>query len=246
MLPRIVPSIDRLPREPPVPMAPLPAKSPSAPAWATSKPPSSARPVSPRANPKTPTAPAASCSSTPGRKPVVSRSGLLTTVAYQIAGEPAAYALEGSIAVAGSLVQWLRDNSWPDRHVSGHRGPGRDRRGQWRCLLRPRFLRPVRPVLALRCPRRHCRTHRLANKGHLARAVLEATAYQTRDVLDAMRRDSGVDLTNLRVDGGMAANDLLMQFQADVLNAPGRSPQSHRNDGARRGIRGRAGGRVLE
>src|SRR5665213_1435309 len=111
-----------------------------------------------------------------GSKPVASKSGLLTTVAYKANDEPAVYALEGSIAVAGWLVQWMRD------------GLG---------LIRTS-----------------------AEIGSLARGVLEATAYQTHDVLDAMRKDSGVSLSSLRVDGGMAANDLLMQFQADVLNVP--------------------------
>jgi len=155
-----------------------------------------------------------------GTSPVVSRSGLLTTVAYRVGNEPAVYALEGSIAVAGSLVQWLRDNlglisrsfdiealaaSVPDNggiyFVPAFSG-----------LFAPYWRSDARGLIAGMTG--------YMNKGHLARAVLEATAYQTRDVLEAMRKDSGVALTSLRVDGGMASNDLLMQFQADVLGVP--------------------------
>ena len=155
-----------------------------------------------------------------GEKIVPSASGLLTTVAYQTAGGPVVYALEGSIAVAGSLVQWLRDNlgliqKSPDvealaRTVDDNGGvyfvPA------FSGLFAPYWRSDARGVVA--------GLTGYANKGHLARAVLEATAYQTRDVLDAMRKDAGVDLKTLRVDGGMAANELLMQFQADVLNVP--------------------------
>jgi glycerol kinase len=155
-----------------------------------------------------------------GTKLVPSASGLLTTVAYRYKDDPPVYALEGSIAMAGSLVQWLRDNlglikSSPEvealaRSVADNGGvyfvPA------FSGLFAPHWRSDARGVIAGMTG--------YANKGHLARAVLEAVAYQTRDVLDAMERDSGVRLACLRVDGGMAANDLLMQFQADVLGVP--------------------------
>ena len=155
-----------------------------------------------------------------GADPVHSRNGLLTTVAYQIGGEPAAYALEGSIAIAGALVQWLRDNlgiieSAPEvealaRSVDDNGGvyfvPA------FSGLFAPHWRSDARGVIA--------GLTRFVNKGHLARAALEATAFQTREVLDAMNLDSGVDLTSLKVDGGMVFNELLMQFQADQLGVP--------------------------
>jgi glycerol kinase len=155
-----------------------------------------------------------------GTKLVPSTSGLLTTLAYQYKDDPPVCALEGSIAVAGSLVQWLRDNlglirtsgevETLARTVSDNGGiyfvPA------FSGLFAPYWRSDARGVIA--------GLTAYANKGHLARAVLEAVAYQTRDVLDAMERDSGVKLTSLRVDGGMAVNDLLMQFQADVLGVP--------------------------
>ena len=155
-----------------------------------------------------------------GREPIVSRSGLLTTVACQIDRQPATYALEGSIAMAGSLVQWLRDALGLIRS-SGEIEPlansVKDNGGVYFVpafsgLFAPYWRSDARGLVA--------GLTGYANKGHIARAVLEATAYQTRDVLDAMRKDSGVPLTSLRVDGGMAVNNLLMQFQADVLDVP--------------------------
>ena len=155
-----------------------------------------------------------------GQNIVPSRHGLLTTVAYQVGGRPAAYALEGSIAVAGSLVQWLRDNLGLIRSSSEVEALARtvnDNGGVYFVpafagLFAPHWRSDARGVVA--------GLTGYANKGHLARAALEATAYQTRDVLDAMQKDSGVALKSLRVDGGMAANDLLMQFQSDVLGIP--------------------------
>ena len=155
-----------------------------------------------------------------GREPVPSRSGLITTAAYQIAGHDAVYALEGSIAVTGSLVQWLRDNlgiiqSAPEVEQLA---AGVDDNGgvyfvpAFSGLFAPYWRSDARGVIA--------GLTRYATKGHLARAVLEATAWQTREVVDAMRTDSGVELTSLKVDGGMVHNDLLMQIQADVLGVP--------------------------
>ncbi len=155
-----------------------------------------------------------------GEAPIVSRSGLLTTVGYQIAGQPAVYALEGSVAIAGALVQWLRDNlnlisKSSDIETLARSVP--DNGGVYFVpafsgLYAPYWRSDARGIVA--------GLTAYATKAHLARAVLEATAFQTRDVLDAMRDDSGVVPKALRVDGGMAVNDLLMQFQADVLDIP--------------------------
>jgi glycerol kinase len=155
-----------------------------------------------------------------GTKLVPSKSGLLTTLAYRYKDEPPIYALEGSIAVAGSLVQWLRDNLGliaKSADVETLAKTVADNGGiyfvpAFSGLFAPYWRSDARGVIA--------GLTGYATKGHLARAVLEAVAYQTRDVLDAMERDSGVKLTGLRVDGGMAVNDLLMQFQADILGVP--------------------------
>ena len=155
-----------------------------------------------------------------GTVPVASAAGLITTVAYRFGEAPARYALEGSIAVTGSLVQWLRDNlkliaasadiealaaSVPDNGdvyvVPAFSG-----------LYAPWWRENARGVIA--------GLTRFANAGHIARACLEATAFQTLDVLEAMQRDSGFVTTSLRVDGGMVVNDLLMQFQSDLLDVP--------------------------
>jgi glycerol kinase len=152
-----------------------------------------------------------------GHEAVASRAGLLTTVAYRSAGQPAVFALEGSIAVTGSLVQWLRDNLGiiDDTAAVEQLARGVEDNGDvyfvpaFSGLFAPHWRPDARGVIV--------GLTGYANKGHLARAALEATAYQTRDVLEAMTSDSGVELTELRVDGGMTANDLLMQFQADIL-----------------------------
>ena len=130
------------------------------------------------------------------------------------------YALEGSIAIAGALVQWLRDNlgiieSAPD--IEALAATVEDNGGVYFVpafsgLFAPYWRSDARGVVA--------GLTRYANRGHIARAVLEATAWQTREVLDAMHTDSGVELTSLKVDGGMVQNELLMQFQADVLGVP--------------------------
>jgi glycerol kinase len=155
-----------------------------------------------------------------GTEPVPSHHGLLTTVAYQRAGHDAVYALEGSVAIAGAGVQWLRDNlrmieSAPD--VEALAGSVDDNGGVYFVpafsgLFAPYWRSDARGVVA--------GLTRYAEAGHLARAVLEATAFQTRDVLEAMEADSGVDVDTLFVDGGMVGNDLLMQFQADILGVP--------------------------
>jgi glycerol kinase len=155
-----------------------------------------------------------------GTEPVASKRGLLTTVGYRIGTEPATYALEGSIAITGALVQWLRDNLGMIRdsaEVESLAQTVDDNGGVYFVpafsgLFAPYWRSDARGVIA--------GLTRYVNKGHIARAVLEATAWQTREVLDAMNADSGVPLRALKVDGGMVHNELLMQFQADVLNVP--------------------------
>jgi glycerol kinase len=155
-----------------------------------------------------------------GTKPTESKHGLLTTVAYKLGQEPARYALEGSVAIAGALVQWLRDNFGlikTSAEVEDLARTVEDNGGVYMVpafsgLYAPYWKEYARGVIA--------GLTRYANKGHLARAALEAVAFQTREVVEAMEQDSGIRLEELRVDGGMAGNDLLMQFQADILNRP--------------------------
>jgi len=155
-----------------------------------------------------------------GTEPISSKNGLLTTVCYKIGDRDTVYALEGSIAVTGSLVQWLRDNlgiisSAPE--VEKLAASVEDNGGAYFVpafsgLFAPYWRSDARGALV--------GLTRYVTKAHIARAALEATAFQTREVLDAMNADSGVDLTELKVDGGMVANDALMQFQADILGVP--------------------------
>jgi glycerol kinase len=155
-----------------------------------------------------------------GIKPVTSNSGLLTTLGYQIGSQPAIYCLEGSIAITGALIQWLRDNLKLIDKSDDIEPLARtvdDNGGMYFVpafsgLFAPYWRSDARGVMV--------GMTRYINRGHIARAVLEATAYQTREVLDAMEIDSGVRLTKLKVDGGMVVNNLLMQFQADILNVP--------------------------
>jgi glycerol kinase len=155
-----------------------------------------------------------------GTKPVQSKNGLLTTLGYKIGNEPAVYALEGSIAITGALVQWLRDNlgliqKSPD--VEALANTVEDNGGIY---FVPAFSGLFAPYWKSDARGAIVGMTRYVNKGHIARAALEATAFQTREVLDAMNKDSGVDLTALKVDGGMVFNNTLMQFQADVLGVP--------------------------
>ena len=151
---------------------------------------------------------------------VPSKHGLLTTVCYKLGNEPTIYALEGSIAVTGALVQWLRDNMGlirSSREVEELARTVDDNGGVYFVpafsgLFAPYWNSGARGVIA--------GLTGYVNKGHLARAALEATAFQTREVFDAMNADSGADLKALKVDGGMVNNDLLMQFQANVLDVP--------------------------
>ncbi len=155
-----------------------------------------------------------------GEKPVLSRNGLLTTLGYKIGSQPAVYALEGSIAIAGALVQWLRDNLGlieKSSDVETLAGSVEDNGGIY---FVPAFSGLFAPYWRSEARGAIVGMTRYVNKGHIARAVLEATAFQTREVLDAMEKDSGVKLTTLKVDGGMVFNELLMQFQADILDVP--------------------------
>jgi glycerol kinase len=155
-----------------------------------------------------------------GTKPVQSKNGLLTTLGYKIGSQPAVYCLEGSIAITGALVQWMRDNLGmisTSADIETLAKTVEDNGGVYFVpafsgLFAPYWKSDARGVIA--------GLTRYVTKGHIARAVLEATAWQTREVLDAMNADSGVALTALKVDGGMVFNELLMQFQADVLGVP--------------------------
>jgi glycerol kinase len=155
-----------------------------------------------------------------GNEAVQSKSGLLTTLAYKIGDQPAVYCLEGAIAITGALVQWLRDNLGlikESPEVEDLAKTVEDNGGiyfvpAFSGLFAPYWRGEARGVIA--------GLTRYVNKGHVARAALEATAWQSKEVVDAMNADSGVDLTSLKVDGGMVYNELLMQFQADVLDVP--------------------------
>ncbi len=155
-----------------------------------------------------------------GEKPVPSKSGLLTTLGYKIGNQKAVYALEGSIAITGALVQWLRDNLGLIRQSSEIEALAKSVEDNGGIYFVPAFSGLFAPHWRSDARGAIVGMTRYVNKGHLARAVLEATAYQTREVLDAMEKDSGVKLTALKVDGGMVFDELLMQFQADILNVP--------------------------
>ena len=155
-----------------------------------------------------------------GARAVPSRHGLISTVAYQFGKQPACYALEGSVAIAGALVQWFRDNLGlidKSSDVEALARTVKDNGGVYFVpafsgLFAPHWKSGARGVIA--------GLTRYANKGHIARAALEATAFQTLEVLEAMEKDSQIQLDALRVDGGMVENDLLMQFQADIVGRP--------------------------
>jgi glycerol kinase len=155
-----------------------------------------------------------------GTTPTVSRQGLLTTIGYQINDQAPVYCLEGSIAIAGALVQWLRDNLGlisSAQEIETLAKTVEDNAGAYIVpafsgLFAPYWRADARGVIV--------GLTRYVNKGHIARAVLEACAYQTRDIVTAMNKDSGVELSRLKVDGGMVANEMLMQFQSDILNVP--------------------------
>src|SRR5713226_440347 len=153
-----------------------------------------------------------------GAAPVESHYGLLTTVAYKFGTQPATYALEGSVAVAGALVQWLRDNLGLIKTSADIESLACTEGDNGGVYFVPAFSGLYAPYWKNNARGVIVGLTRYANKGHLARAALEATAFQTREVVEAMEQDSGIELAALRVDGGMVGNDLLMQFQADQLN----------------------------
>ncbi|HKV49255.1 MAG TPA: glycerol kinase GlpK [Candidatus Acidoferrales bacterium] len=154
------------------------------------------------------------------RTPVQSKHGLITTLAYKFGSPPAHYALEGSIAISGALVQWLRDNLGIIEKSSDIEGLARTVKDNGGVYFVPAFSGLYAPYWKANARGVIAGLTRYANKGHLARAILEATAFQTREVVEAMERDSGIKLDVLRTDGGMVENELLMQFQADILDRP--------------------------
>ena len=155
-----------------------------------------------------------------GEKPVISQNGLLTTVGYKIGTNPAIYCLEGSIAIAGALVQWLRDNFQLIDKSSDIEPLARTVADNGDVFVVPAFSGLFAPYWRSDARGVIVGLTRFINKGHLARAALESTAFQTREVIDAMEIDSKVKLVSLKVDGGMVINELLMQFQSDILNVP--------------------------
>jgi len=155
-----------------------------------------------------------------GTQPVQSKNGLLTTLGYKIGDQPAVYCLEGSIAITGALVQWLRDNLGLIAKSSDIEALAKTVDDSGGIYFVPAFSGLFAPYWKSDARGVIVGMTRYINKGHIARAALEATAYQTREVLDAMNKDSGVNLTALKVDGGMVYNELLMQFQSDILGVP--------------------------
>ncbi len=155
-----------------------------------------------------------------GTEPVPSKAGLVTTLAYRLDGQKPAYALEGSIAITGALVQWLRDNLHmikDSAEVETLATTVEDNGGVYFVpafsgLYAPHWNEGARGLII--------GLTRYVNRGHIARSVLEATAFQTREVLQAMAKDSGIPVKELRADGGMVANNTLMQFQSDLLDVP--------------------------
>ena len=155
-----------------------------------------------------------------GTTPVISKNGLLTTAGYRIGNEAPVYCLEGSVAIAGALIQWLRDNLHFIDQSSDIEPLARTVQDNGDVYIVPAFSGLFAPYWRADARGVIVGLTRFVNKGHLARATLEATAFQTREVLEAMELDSGVKLSKLKVDGGMVVNDLLMQFQSDILDVP--------------------------
>ena len=153
-----------------------------------------------------------------GAAPVHSQYGLLSTVAFKFGKGPVHYALEGSVAITGALVQWIRDNLGLIQQSAEIEVLARTVKDNGGVYFVPAFSGLFAPYWKTDARGVIVGLTRYANKGHIARAALEATAFQTREVLDAMELDSGVKLDSLRTDGGMVDDDLLMQFQADILN----------------------------
>lgn len=152
-----------------------------------------------------------------GKKPVQSQHGLLTTVAYRLGDEPVHYALEGSVAITGALVQWLRDNLGIIKNSPDIEKLAKEVDDNGGCYFVPAFSGLYAPYWKQDARGVLVGLTRYVNKSHIARAALEATAFQTWEVLEAMEKDAGISITSLRVDGGMVVNQLLMQFQSDIL-----------------------------
>jgi glycerol kinase len=155
-----------------------------------------------------------------GTEPKTSEHGLISTVAYRLGDADAVYALEGSVAVTGSLVQWLRDNLGIIRSSDEIEDLARAEEDNGGCVVVPAFSGLLAPRWDPTARGVIVGLTRYVNRSHIARAALEATAFQTREVVEAMNADSGVPLTDLKADGGMVVNSLLMQFQADQLGVP--------------------------
>ncbi len=155
-----------------------------------------------------------------GEKIIHSKNGLLTTVGYQLSNEKPVFCLEGSIAITGALVQWLRDNLGIIQNSKDVESLAETVEDNGGIYFVPAFSGLFAPYWKPDARGLIIGLTRYANKGHIARAALEATAFQTRELLDAMLKDSGVPLNSIKVDGGMVNNGLLMQFQADILNVP--------------------------
>jgi glycerol kinase len=160
-----------------------------------------------------------------GEEAVQSKSGLLTTVCYKIGDRKPVYALEGSIAITGALVQWLRDNLKLIKAAPEVEELAKSVDDNGGLYIVPAFSGLFAPYWKSNARGVFAGLTRYVNAGHIARATLEATAFQSREIVEAMAKDSGVTLESLKVDGGMVANDLLMQFQADLLGVPVIRPQ---------------------
>jgi glycerol kinase len=155
-----------------------------------------------------------------GTEAVQSKSGMLTTVGYKIGDNDAIYCLEGAIAITGALVQWLRDNLKLIKAAPEVEELAQSVEDNGGLYIVPAFSGLFAPYWKSNARGVFAGLTRYVNAGHIARATLEATAFQSREIVEAMNQDSGVDLESLKVDGGMVQNDLLMQFQADLLGVP--------------------------
>ncbi len=155
-----------------------------------------------------------------GSTAIRSENGLITTVGYQLDGQPPIYALEGSIAMTGALVQWLRDNLGLIQRSEEIESLARSVEDNGDVYIVPAFSGLFAPYWRSDARGVFAGLTRFTNRGHIARAILESTAFQVMEVVEAMRKDSGVNLTSLKVDGGMTVNELLMQFQSDILDVP--------------------------
>ena len=153
-----------------------------------------------------------------------SKAGLLTTLAYQFGNDKPHYALEGAIAITGALVQWLRDNLQLFEASADIEALAASVADNGDVYIVPAFSGLYAPYWKDDARGVIAGLTRYATRAHLARAALESTAYQVRDVVEAMQTDSGIQLATLKTDGGMVANELLMQFQADILNVPCSAP----------------------